>query len=283
MTPLMSDLQNRRRTALRAVVLAATLMLLLPYGANAQSDEQEQVEGKKFAAEEYGWYPIEHVDHFETRKMPRYWKQNGPGIVRAQNGMITIYSKCADRRNPRCHARESVGATMTKHVWDRGRWEIRMRATRFQTEHTDYFATAELIPSGDQAYNCGARNIGLASFQPESHSVSQYARTLPDNEFSWSKTGMNLSNNYWHTYAVEVTPKRISWYTDGVVRRTERRPEALSGIPLALRLQLTAVPGQTMNWSRLQVDTVRFFTLKSKNKKSTRAPQPAQGTYADAC
>ena len=38
-----------------------------------------------------------------------------------------------------------------------------------------------------------------------------------------------------------------------------------------------------MNKSRLQVDTVRYFTLKSKNKKSVRAPRPTQGTHGGAC
>jgi hypothetical protein len=63
----------------------------------------------------------------------------------------------------------------------------------------------------------------------------------------------------------------------------ENRPEALSGIPLTLRLQLQAVPGETMNPSRLQVDTVRYFTLETPNSKPVRGSLPTLGTYADAC
>jgi hypothetical protein len=94
---------------------------------------------------------------------------------------------------------------------------------------------------------------------------------------------MDLSNNYWHTWAVEVTPTRISWFVDGRVERTETRPAALSGVPLTLRLELTAVPGEEMNLSRLQVDTVRYFTLKSPDRKSVDAPATTLRTYADAC
>ena len=38
-----------------------------------------------------------------------------------------------------------------------------------------------------------------------------------------------------------------------------------------------------MNESRLQVDTVRYFTLQSPNDLPVRAPRPLVGTYADAC
>jgi hypothetical protein len=47
--------------------------------------------------------------------------------------------------------------------------------------------------------------------------------------------------------------------------------------------QLRAVPGQTMNLSRLQVDTVGYFSLKSPNKKSVRAPRLQRRTYHGAC
>jgi hypothetical protein len=270
-----------------AVTIAAALVLLLPLGASQADPDQPEadqtgqteqteatkVEGKKFAAYEYGWYPIEHVDHFEKGGLPRYWHPHGPGIVRTQNGMITIYST----------RQGSTGATIGRHAWDRGRWEIRMRANRYERTNRDFTATAVLVPAGKQSYNCGARNVALASFSPERHRARFYSRTLPNNAFRAVKRRMNLSNNYWHTYAVELTPRRISWFVDGKVRRTERRPAALSGIRLALRLELTAVPGARMNESRLQVDTVRYFTLKSKNKKSIRAPRTRQGTYAGAC
>jgi hypothetical protein len=38
-----------------------------------------------------------------------------------------------------------------------------------------------------------------------------------------------------------------------------------------------------MNRSRLQVDTVRYFTLKTPSKKPVRGGLPEAGTYADAC
>lgn len=265
--------RSRRRVPGRAVVAtAAALLLVVPLGASqAQSDPLPSQQGKKFAAYEYGWYPIKHVDHFDD-PLPRYWHKSGPGIVQTQNGMITIIST----------KRGSTGATIRRHAWTRGRWEIRMRAKRFEAGDTNFRATAELIPAAGRDYNCGARNIALANFRPTGKRVRHYVRTRPNHQFSRSKR-MKLTNDYWHTYGVEVTRKRITWFTDGKARSVERRPAALSGVPLALRLQLTAAPGKTMNHSRLQVDTVRFFTLKSKNKKPVRGPHLRRSRYGHAC
>ena len=44
---------------------------------------------------------------------------------------------------------------------------------------------------------------------------------------------------------------------------------------MAFRLQLQAVPGATMNESRLQVDTVRYFTLQSPNDLPVRRRGPS--------
>lgn len=269
---LRTDLPPRPRAGVRLLALAAALLLVLPQGAGqAATDTPPPLQGKKFAAYEFGWYPINHVDHFEE-PLPDYWEAAGTGDVGTQNGMITILSTDEG----------TTSATLRGHSRARGRWEMRMRARRYETANTDFVATAVLVPAGKQAYRCGARNIALTSFHPGDRAVRFHTRTLPDHEYS-AVLPVEETNEYWHTYGVEVTRKRISWFVDGVVRATERRPEALSGIRFALRLELTAVAGATMNKSRLQVDTVRYFTLKSPNDKSIKAPRPTRGTYGRAC
>lgn len=270
--PSRMNVLSNRRVLGRVVAIAAALVLLIPVGASQAQPDQSTVPGKKFAAYEYGWYPIRHVDHFDN-KMPRYWQRSGAGKIRTQHGMFTMMS--------RRHG--SVAATMKRHVWDRGRWEIRMRAKRLESGNADFVAQAELIPAGNRAYNCGARNIAFASTRLHSKRATHYIRTLPNREFSRTRSHLRLSTDEWHTYGVEVTPRRISWFMDGKVRSTEKRRIALHGVPMVLRLRLLAAPGQTMNKSRLQVDTVRYFTLKSPNKKSVRAPRPTQGTHGGAC
>lgn len=270
----MSANTRRTRTARRLGTVVTALALLAPVtGAQAAPpDDARRMPGKVFAAYEYGWYPISFVDHFVDPLQP-YWDVEGRGNVRTQNGMITVEST----------NRGSIGATLRTKAHDRGRWEVRLRGRNYEDAHRNYTVAAELIPAGERAQNCGAQNVALASFKPKSRTVKQYARTLPNQSFTSARKGINLSNDYWHTYAVEVTPRRISWFVDGKVRATERRKAALSGVPLTLRLQLQAEPGQRMNRSRLQVDTVRYFSLKSPNDKPVQAPQPTRTTYRGAC
>jgi hypothetical protein len=270
-------ISNRRLPARCLVALAAVAALVLPPQAGqAQTQaraDQTTVEGKTFAAYEYWWYPIDFVDHF-VDPLSSQWEVEGNGDARTQNGMLTLMSR----------RQGSIGVTLRGHDRARGRWEIRLRGNRSETVNSDFTVAAELIPADSGAQHCGAQNIGFADFRPAvDTSASFHIRTLPNQQFTSVKKRMNLTNNYWHTYAVQVTAKRIAWFVDGVARAVENRPEALSGIPLTLRLQLQDVPGETMNLSRLQVDTVRYFTLKTPSKKPVRGALPEVGTYADAC
>ena len=264
---------DRRLFGRLGVVLAAGALLVLPLEAGQAQTEETAIPGQTFAAYEYWWYPIDFVDHFRE-PLSSQWEVAGRGVARTQNGMLTLMST----------RRGSLGVTLRGHDRDRGRWEIRLRGKRYETASTDYTVAAELIPAAGLAQHCGARNIGFAGFRPEvDSSAGFHVRNLPDHEFTSVKQQMNLTNDYWHTYGVEVRPRRIAWFVDGVARAVENRPEALSGVPLALRLQLQAVPGETMNASRLQVDTVRYFTLQTPNSKPVRGSLPTLGTYADAC
>ncbi len=94
---------------------------------------------------------------------------------------------------------------------------------------------------------------------------------------------MDLGKDEWHTYAVEVKPKRISWFVDAHVIHSERRRAALSGVALTPRFTMQAVPGEKMNPSRMQMDWLRHWSTKTPNTKSVVAPRTERGTYADAC
>jgi len=265
------------RRACRPLVLVTTAaLLLLPLGASQAQVEPEKIHGKTFAAIEFQWYPVHFLDYFDAREtLSDKWERTGSKEeVTTQTGMLTI----------RTAGNRTVGATLRGEAHDRGRWELRLRGQRYESQHTDFTVAAELIPAGGRSYDCGARNIALARFRPEGFQTRFHARTLPDREFAASKRFKKLHTGYWHTYAVQVRPRSISWFVDGKVRATERRPKALSGIPLAFRLQLQAVPGATMNESRLQVDTVRYFSLKSpRAKRIPRAPRPVLRTHEGAC
>ena len=80
-----------------------------------------------------------------------------------------------------------------------------------------------------------------------------------------------------------MTRTRISWFVDSHVVSTEKRDDALSGVPFAVRYTMEAEAGKRMNESRIQMDWLRYWTLKNPNKKSTAAPRPERKTYHGAC
>ena len=147
---------------------------------------------------------------------------------------------------------------------------------------TPYRVLIELVPAGDRPEECGARNVALAAYTPGQKAATHFIHTRPDNRYV-AKKRLNLSDNQWHTFAVEVTRKRISWFVDAHVISTEKRKDALSGVPFAVRYTMQAERGRRMNESRIQMDWLRYWTLENPNKKSVAAPRPKPGTNHDAC
>ena len=116
-----------------------------------------------------------------------------------------------------------------------------------------------------------ARNIALASFSAGGSHVNVFARNA-GKQWIYTKRDMTLDRESWHTYAVEVTPRRISWFIDAHVVATVRNPRAISDVRLTPRLSLRGVRGASMDRARISVDWVRHFTLKSPNRYPVRAP-----------
>ena len=100
---------------------------------------------------------------------------------------------------------------------------------------------------------------------------------------SRSSKPLGLTNNQFHTYAIEVTPDHISWFVDTKVIRTERRSAARTGATYNARFRLVGSPGHKMIPGRMQMDWVRYYTLDRPNAKPITAPQLTERTYAGAC
>jgi hypothetical protein len=260
---------NRRTRLLRTGVLGVLASLLLGLVATTAV---AAVPGPIHAGNTYGWYWDHNVQRQEFHgSLGPAWHRHGSGTVRNQHGMITLETR-----------RGTLSATFTGHAHRTGRWEVRLRSRRYETGHTDYRVVSELVPARSGASHCGAQNIGLESYAPGHHAARMYDRTLADNAFH-ARRRMTLHNDQWHTFAVEVTPRHISWFIDARVVHTERRPAALSGIPLAFRFSLVATPGHRMNLTRLQADWMRYWSYNRPSTRSIKAPGLQRGTYADAC
>ena len=261
---------HARWTAAALSVLAA--VTVLPGAAPSATADHADPPGPVNAQSTFKWGHPLWQDDYETGRKPRKYHVEGPGLVQHQYGMLTLNT--ADEG--------TVTATSTRSGASTGRWEIRLRSRRYSTGFADYKVRTELVPAGDRDERCGAQNIGLQGYQFGDTSANLWIRNLPNREFTASKA-LNLADNQWHTFAVEVRRKRISWFVDAHVIRTERRPEALSGVPFNVRYSMVAEPGVRMNRSRMQMDWLRYFTLDRKNAKPTDAPPTDAGVYGSAC
>ena len=122
----------------------------------------------------------------------------------------------------------------------------------------------------------------LSDYQLGTTRAAMHVRRLPNRDFTVSKP-LGLTNNQFHTYAIEVTPDHISWFVDTKVIRTERRSTARTGATYNARFRLVGSPGHKMIPGRMQMDWVRYYTLDRPNAKPITAPQLTESTYAGAC
>lgn len=256
----------------RARWTIALLAVLLPLTVlpSAVADHAKPP-GPVNAQSTFKWGKPLWQDDYESA-MPGFYRIEGPGQVQTQHGMLTLNTSNEG----------TVSATRQRAGHATGRWEIRLRSRRYSTNAANYGVRTELIPAGAQDQRCGARDIALEGYHIGSRRAHLWIRNLPDREFTATKR-LGLGDDRWHTFGVEVTPSRVSWFVDAHVIRTERRPEALSGVPMTVRFTMQAEPGERMNKSRMQMDWLRYFTLDRANAKPIKAPPTTAGTYAGAC
>jgi hypothetical protein len=222
------------------------------------------------AAKIFKWGNAQWVDEF-VDPLKSMWSVNRPSQVRNQHGMLTL------------EAPATGGATiarLTGHARQYGRWEARVRGRNYGTAGTAYHAVWELTPTS--GYHCGARSIVLSDYQLGTSRAAMHVRTLPNRDFTVSKA-LALTNNQFHTYAIEVTPDHISWFVDTKVIRTERRSDARTGATYNARFRLVGSPGHKMIPGRMQMDWVRYYTLDRPNAKPITAPQLTKRTFAGGC
>jgi hypothetical protein len=269
-----------RRTAMTtatAVAFSTAALLGLQPGAHAATAApatSEPTSGPKNAANVFLWGPALWRQEFESFSGPLSdkWHSSRPNALVQENGMLAI-------QPPQNGG--TVTATWFGSPRRYGRWETRMRVKQFSTGHTPYRASFELVPVGGDGH-CGARTITVASYVVGTQLAHFHIHTLPNNDFAATEV-MSPSADTFHTYAIEITRKHISWFADTHVLMTERRSAALSGVEYRPRFIIQAVPGATMNDSWMQLDWVRGYDLHRPDAKSIAAPRAKRGTYAQAC
>ena len=264
-----------RRVA--AVALTGLLVLTVCAATTSNAVLADHVKGSPgpiHAGNTFGWYQHGVFRQEFVGPKPAYWKQSGPGIVRTQNGMLTLMST----------RKGSLSAKLNLPGNTYGRWEVRMRARRMGTTKggRNYKVVTELVPGGPREQRCGGRDIGIENFTLGKNTVKAYVHTLPNNSFR-GFTGRHLKNDRWHTFAVEVAPDHISWFVDAHVLHTERRVEALDPVPRQLKFELRAIAGKSMHPARMQMDWMRYWSMRAPNERSITAPPFELSKFPQAC
>ncbi len=223
------------------------------------------------AAKVFRWGNAQWHDGF-IGPLSSAWASNNRSHVRNQNGMLTLEGT---------RTSGTVTARLTGHVRQYGRWEARVRGRNLATGGTPYRVLWELVPASG-GYHCGARSIILSHYSLGTNRAAMHLRTLPNRDHVTTKS-LSLSRDEFHTYAIEVTKSRISWFVDTKVIRTEKRSTARSGAKYQVRFRLADTPGKKMRPGRMQMDWVRYYTLDRPNAKSVTAPATTLRRYGGAC
>ncbi|QIG44977.1 family 16 glycosylhydrolase [Nocardioides anomalus] len=266
------------RSAAAGVAVLAAVSLAVPLASPAGAERSEtarQAPGPIHAGNTFGWYGHGGLVYDETFVGPlnrKRWHVEGPGNVRTQHGMLTLNTA----------SKGTVSAQMTIPGRAYGRWETRLRQRQYGRGHAPYRVLTELVPVTKAGEGCGEQNIALNKFTMGKNKVNFYIRSRPDHLFQASmKRG--FGQDQWHTFAVEVTRTRISWFVDSRVIRSETRPAALTGRKFQVRFTMQAEKGKQMNKARMQMDWLRYWTLQAKNERSTKAPKTKMTTYTQSC
>ncbi len=221
------------------------------------------------AAKVFQWglaaWKDEFIDPLSTE-----WAVSDPSLVRNQNGMLTLEGTATSG---------TVSATVATHARRYGRWEARVRSDVRDSGGTPYRVVWELVPGrGDR---CGD-GITLASYSVGDPVAAMDIRTRPGARFT-DDASLDLEQYAWHTYAIEVTRDHISWFIDTEVVMTERRPEALSGRWFRMRFRLVPEDGARMDFTRMQMDWARYYTMARPGALPIEAPDASPVEFTSSC
>ncbi len=216
---------------------------------------------------QWGWSAWE--DEF-LLPLSESWAVSDPSLVRNQNGMLTLEGT-ADSGE--------VTATVATHARRYGRWEARVRSDVRASGGTPYQVVWELVPARGGV--CGD-GITLASYSVGDPAARMDIRSRQGAVFA-TELPLDLQQYAWHTYAIEVTRDHISWFVDTEVVMTERRPEALDGRRLRIRFRLVPTEGAPMDFTRMQMDWVRYYTMERPGALPIDAPSADQATVSGRC
>ena len=165
-------------------------------------------------------------------------------------------------------------ATLQGNAAAQGRWEVRMRArSAYETGARDYAMVAELVPARPSDHDCGAHDVTIARVSPLSNRLHYGVRSATA-RWDGAVTMSTAPIRGEHTFAVEYSRRRTTWFLDAKPIGTVAGPAAFSGVPMTLRLSLVGAGQQEMNQASLISDWQRGFPLTTGRSVASSKPLP---------
>jgi hypothetical protein len=203
---------------------------------------------------------------------------DGGGRISSHNGGLYFDSKRVNAPGPGDFG--TTMATMQGNPMTYGRWEVRMRARSDETGNGDYLVRAELVPAAVGDYDCGAHNITLGEVTAHGNTIVGGV-TAGDRRWTYRRTVTGGLNNVSFNAAVEVSKQHITWFINGKPVGTVKSAEAVSDLPMTLRVTLVGDGQREMNDTDILSDWQRGFSLL-RGTQVTDGPRMESATIYDA-
>jgi hypothetical protein len=229
---------------------------------------------------DFGWIRGESLTSPPQRGTQRaaYWQDRSDGAGRAttRNGGLELVSSRVNDSGPGDFG--STYVTAEKAAQTYGRWELRMRSKVIERGQADYRMVAQLVPDGAAPDDC-SQVITVAEVDANGTRLSIGAT---NGTRAWRSTRAIASlDTSSPAFAVEVTPRRVTWFMDGAVIGTVRSAAATSDRPMTMRIGLVGAGDTERNHTSLFSDWVRSFPLGT-GRQAGRGPALAR-TSPTAC
>lgn len=174
----------------------------------------------------------------------------------------------------------TIMATLRGQPARRGRWEIRERSDRYETDDVPYPFVIELIPDDPARYACGARNLTIARVAPGASTVQIGVNA---GATRWRRTFSSYpQKDHNYAFAVQVTGRRITWFINGRAVASLGASAAIPQIPMTLRMRMVGDGTRDMNKSVVKIDWARFYNLKS-GKRAPKGQALLKSANPDVC
>lgn len=229
---------------------------------------------------DYAWENGESLSDAPRNATSGGWTEQTTGSGRASkhNGQLTLDSKAAYRAGAGDFG--TTVATAVGNARPYGRWQARLRMKSPESSARDYAVRLELVPALAADYACGRRNITLGEVRAHG-STLLFGAKAGTRQWTGARTVPSLVNGA-PALAVEVQRDHITWFFAGKPVGTVRDANAVSDVPLTLRLSMVGNGTQEMNHTMVMSDWQRAYA-PTTGRQTTNGAALRASTLAGGC